>query len=194
MIQGGTISCRAAGPSFQAVYDACDPKEDQCRPGAVCLQESVDQPACGAHCYRHCRGDGDCPNARCTIEIQFGSASTTSKVCSPPLDACNPFGAARCSISASRPYPTFACYVMSSSYPDIPICDCAGTTPIGQSCMYEHQCEPGGECVLVGSVRICRRVCKVGLPVNSPLASGGCPAASPTCTAFPGGSQFGYCH
>jgi hypothetical protein len=59
--------------------------------------------------------------------------------------------------------------------------------------MFEHECEPGGECVLLGMVRLCRRVCKVGVPTGMPLL-GGCPVATPTCTQFPGGSQFGYCH
>jgi hypothetical protein len=193
-LEGGNNVCRAQDPPFLQQYDACEPKDDRCRPGTICLQESEDHPACGSHCYRHCRADSDCPNAKCTIDVQFGSAATASKVCSPPMDACSPFGAARCSAAANRPYPTFGCYVMSSSYPDIPICDCAGTTPIGMTCMFEHECEPGGECVLLGMARLCRRVCKVGAPAATPVALGGCPLMMPTCTAFPGGSQFGYCH
>ncbi|HXU82419.1 MAG TPA: hypothetical protein VN914_13545 [Polyangia bacterium] len=191
---GGNATCAAEGPTFIQHLDSCEPKDDKCRPGTICLQESPDHPACGAHCYRHCRTDADCTNAKCTIEVQFGNSATTNKVCSPPMDACNPFGPARCSPSSNRPYPTFACYVMSSSYPDIPICDCAGTTPAGSPCTYEHECEPGAECVLLGSVRACRKVCKVGAPPATPVMLGGCPAVNPTCTAFPGGSQFGYCH
>jgi hypothetical protein len=194
-LASGMPTCSAEGPSFVAQYDSCDPKDDRCSPGTICLQESPDHPACGAHCYRHCRSDADCgSNAKCTIEVQFGNSLTTSKVCSPPADACNPFGPARCSLSTARPYPTFGCYVMSATYPDTAICDCAGTTPVGQACTYEHECEPGAECVLFGTARLCRKVCKVGLPAGSPVAVGGCPLAAPTCTPFPGSSQFGYCH
>jgi hypothetical protein len=192
-LEGGNTNCRAEGPTFLQQYDACEPKDDRCRPGTICLQESQDHAACGSHCYRHCRTDGDCPNAKCTIEVQFGNSATTNKVCSPPMDACSPFGQGMCSSGSMRPYPTFGCYVMSSTYPDIPICDCAGTTGIGMACTYEHECVPGAECVLLGSVRQCRRVCKVGLPVTVGVLMGGCPPMA-TCTAFPGGSTFGYCH
>jgi hypothetical protein len=193
-LDGPVTACRAETQPFIQQYETCNPMADRCRPGTICLQESVDHPSCESHCYKHCRTDADCPMAKCTIEVQFGANATKYKVCSPPSDGCSPFGPARCSAAANRPYPTFACYVMSSSYPDIPICDCAGTTPIGQSCKYEHECEPGGECVLLGSVRLCRRVCKVGLAPGSALLLGGCPMTDPVCTAFPGGSQFGYCH
>jgi hypothetical protein len=193
-LEGGNTVCRQQDAPFIGYYDSCDPKADTCRPGTICLQESQDHAACGSHCYRHCRSDSDCPNAKCTIDVQFGSAATSSKVCSPPMDGCNPFGPARCTNTTGRPYPTFACYVMSSNYPDIPICDCAGTTPAGMQCTYEHECEPGAECVLLGMARTCRRVCKVGLPLGTLPINGGCPMLMPTCTAFPGGTQFGYCH
>lgn len=192
---GGNALCSTEGPNFLQQYDACEPKDDKCRPGTICLQESPDHPLCGAHCYRHCRLDGDCPNAsKCTIDVQFGNSATSNKVCSPPMDACTPFGPGRCSPGSMRPYPTFGCYVMSSTYPDIPVCDCAGTTPIGQMCMYEHECEPGAECVLLGMARLCRKVCKVGAVMGTPVMLGGCPLNAPTCTMFPGGSMFGYCH
>jgi hypothetical protein len=190
-IDGGVVVCRKEGPNFLEMYDSCVPANDQCRPGSICLQEAVDHPACGAHCYRHCRGDSDCsPGSKCTIDIQFGTTGTDSKVCAPPPDPCNPFGPARCA-RTDRPYPTFGCYLMSSSHPDIPICDCAGTIKTGDPCTFEHECEPGAECVLLGAARLCRRVCKVGV-MGLPVA-GACPLGL-NCTAFPGGSAFGYCH
>jgi hypothetical protein len=192
-LEGGNNVCRDEGPNFLNEYAACEPRDDRCRPGTICLQESSDHPACGARCYRHCRADADCPMAKCSVEVQFGASATKHKVCSPPMDACNPWGPATCSPTSGRNLPTFGCYVMSSTYPDIPICDCAGTTGIGMACTYEHECVPGAECVLLGSVRQCRRVCKVGLPVTVGVLMGGCPPMA-TCTAFPGGSTFGYCH
>jgi hypothetical protein len=192
-LEGGNPVCRAEGPMFTEQYGSCSPSADQCKPGTICLQESQDHPGCGAHCYRHCRADADCPNAKCSVEVQFGMSTTTDKVCSPPMDTCNPFGPARCMMQGMRPYPTFGCYVMSSTYPDIAICDCAGTTLVGQACKYEHECEPGAECVLLGMARLCRRVCKVGAPPGPPIM-GGCPVMNPTCTPFPGGATFGYCH
>jgi hypothetical protein len=193
-LESGNNVCRAEGPNFLTEYAACEPRDDRCRPGTICLQESQDHPACGARCYRHCRSDADCPNAKCSVEVQFGASATKHKVCSPPMDACNPWGQATCSPASGRAQPTFGCYVMSSVYPDIPICDCAGNIPIGQQCMYEHECVPGAECVLANGLRACRRVCKVGVPPMSPVPIGGCGVGNMmTCVAFPGSSQFGYC-
>jgi hypothetical protein len=193
-VVNGTPGCQAEGPSFLQQYETCEPRDDRCRPGTICLQDSVDQPSCGAHCYRHCHADADCPSSRCNIDIQFGSASTIHKVCSPPVDPCSPIGPARCSAGANRPSPSFGCYTMSADDPDLTICDCAGPLAIGMSCTYRHECQPGAECVLSGMVRLCRRVCGVGLPAGTPVAMGGCPVLNPTCTAFPGGALFGYCH
>jgi hypothetical protein len=194
-LAGGQVSCVAEGPSFLQESDSCVPTDDQCRPGALCLEESdKDHPACGAHCYRHCRDNSDCANgSKCSVDVQFGASATTYTVCSPPADACNPYGAARCTGGRTdRPYPTFACYVLSSSFPDTAICDCAGTVKTDSPCSYEHECEPGSECVAVpGQQRLCRRVCRVG--VTGLPAIGGCPVGM-TCTAFPRGTTFGYCH
>lgn len=187
----GVPTCNGSGPNTLQPYDSCLPNDDQCIPGHICLQESVDHPACGAHCYRHCRDDGDCSGgARCDIDVQFGGSATSWNVCSAPTEACNPFGPAHC-LRADRPYPTFGCYVMSSRHPDLTVCDCAGTIKTGDPCSYEHQCEPGSECVSANSVRICRRTCKVGV-TGLPVV-GGCPVGT-TCTAFPASSTFGYCH
>src|SRR5206468_2948603 len=95
-LESGNTVCRGDMPPFLQPNDSCDPRDDHCRPGTICLQESTDHPACGAHCYRHCRADSDCPNAKCSVEVQFGNSTTTNKVCSPPMDACNPFNMARC--------------------------------------------------------------------------------------------------
>jgi hypothetical protein len=193
-LQNGNNVCRDEGPNFLNEYAACDPVDDRCRPGTICLQESMDHPACGARCYRHCRSDTDCPMAKCSVDVQFGNSATKHRVCSPPMDACNPWGMATCSSASGRALPTFGCYVMSSTYPDIPICDCAGTLPIGAMCMFEHECVPGAECVLAGGVRACRRMCKVGLPAMSPIPIGGCGLMTPmVCNPFPGSTQFGYC-
>ena len=191
-LENGNPVCRVEGPDFKSEYQDCDPKADLCRPGAICLQESDLHPACGAHCYRLCRTDTECPGAKCSVDVQFGTSTTTYKACSPPVDTCQPWGAARCTNQAARPATTFGCYIMSGAYPDLAICDCAGTTLTGQPCMFEHECEPGSECVAVDKVRLCRRVCKLGAgPLATPM-TGGCPATL-TCTMFPGSSVYGYC-
>jgi hypothetical protein len=190
-LEAGLAVCRQAGPVFLQQYDSCVPSDDNCRPGTICLQESMDHPACGNHCYRHCRDNGDCPNGtKCSVEVNFGNASSPNKVCSPPIDGCNPFGQARC-VKNDRPYPTFGCYLLSSNFPDVAVCDCAGSVKTGDPCTFEHECEPGSECVSAGT-RICRRVCKVGVTTGGP-AVGGCPL-NMICTPFPKGLTFGYCH
>jgi hypothetical protein len=101
---------------------------------------------------------------------------------------------AACSPSSGRALPTFGCYVMSATYPDISICECAGTIPVGQACNYEHECVPGAECIMAAGVRTCRRLCKVGLPAGSPIPTGGCGVAPGVlCQPLPGSAQFGYC-
>jgi hypothetical protein len=189
-LEAGNPACRPEGPVFLQQFDSCVPSDDKCRPGTICLQEQMDNPACGNHCYRHCRENTDCPNgSKCSVDVNFGNASSPNKVCSPPADGCNPFGPARC-VRSDRPYPTFGCYLLSSSFPDVAICDCAGTKKPGEPCMFEHECEPGSECVSAGT-RVCRRVCKVGV-MGLPVV-GGCPATM-TCTPFPQGMTYGYCH
>jgi hypothetical protein len=191
-LEGGNAVCRAQAPPFIGPYETCnpDPKLDTCRPGLICLQENDMRPACGAHCYRHCRVDADCGmGAKCSVEIQFGSMSSPSRVCSPAPEACSPWGQARCGMPVQRPYPTFACYVMSNLYPDTTICDCAGTAKPGDPCQFEHDCEPGSECVVFMGVRSCRKVCAIGATTT---LTGGC-AIGMTCNAFPGSTKWGYC-
>jgi hypothetical protein len=188
---GGVAVCRAQpGPSVN-LGESCDAADDRCQPGLLCLQEGPDHPACGAHCYRHCRADSDCSGgAKCTIEVQFASSTRSNFVCTAPPEACSPWGAARCATAGQRPFPTFGCYVMSAAFPSLAVCDCAGTVKPGQACTYEHECEPGSECVAIGGSRLCRRVCEVGV-VAGPVA-GGC-SINQTCTAFSSGAKFGYC-
>ncbi len=193
---------------------------DQCARGLICLREP--RPVCGAHCYKYCRSDSDCqppalgmPNSgsRCTGLVDPRSTLTSTKVCSPPRDDCDPsFGlgqlAPRCtSQGGPRPFPTFGCYVLSTDYPDIPVCDCAGflteedTTPTPMrpdppGCSGDRTCVPGFDCVpnsagpTAKPVTVCRRVCK--------LAGGApCPPAQ-TCTSFmsnmrPPSRIYGYC-
>jgi hypothetical protein len=191
-LEGGSPTCRAQAAPFAGPYEACnpDPKLDTCRPGLICLQENDARPACAAHCYKHCRADGDCTmGAKCSIEIQFGAMTSPARVCSPPPEACTPWGAARCGMPGQRPYPTFACYVMSNMYPDVTICDCAGTAKPGDPCMFEHDCEPGSECVVFQMARTCRRVCAVGATT---ALTGGCPVGM-ACNTFPNSTKWGYC-
>jgi hypothetical protein len=191
-LEGGAAVCRNQAGPFQALGQTCDPKADVCRPGTICLQESLDHPACGAHCYRHCRADADCAGgAKCAIEVQFGVSTTTSRVCTAPAEGCDPYGAARCLNVGQRPYPTFGCYLMSSDQTNLTICDCAGTVAIGMACTYQHQCVPGAECVLDGNARLCRKVCSVELVVGPNPAP--C-ALNQVCTPFPGSTKYGYCH
>lgn len=186
----GVAQCGKQAPPFAGPNDRCDPKADTCRPGLICLSES-NPAACQAHCYRFCRADGDClGNAKCTTEIILGDMATGNKVCSPPPEGCNPWGPAACTNRAANPSPTFACYVLSARFSDIAVCDCAGTKKLNETCDFEHECEPGHECVKLGTQALCRRVCS--LAATGGVLMGGCPVGQ-VCTAFPSSTKYGYC-
>jgi len=183
----GMAACVPPAPTPVHVGGACSANLDDCAAGAVCLDEA--SPACQSHCYRYCRIDTDCAGgARCTIDVEVGGA-TVAKACSVPPEDCDPTGEAPC-LAGDRPAPTFGCYVVSAAAPDKAVCDCAGNRKQGQSCMFEHECSPGLECVRVGGgAGACRRVCRLGL-------AGGCPngsACTPLGTAATPSTVFGYC-
>jgi hypothetical protein len=187
---GADLVSDVAG-AFQALGETCDIMNDTCRPGTICLQESLDHAACGAHCYGYCRTDGDCGGgAKCIIDVQFGSSSTLEHVCTAPVDGCDPWGVARCQNAPQRPYPTFGCYLMSVNQTNQTICDCAGTVPLGMPCRFEHECVPGAECVLYGGATLCRQICSTQAGAPGPAL---CPMGQ-TCTPFPGSTKYGYCH
>jgi hypothetical protein len=176
------VACVDSSDATLAVGDTCNPQENRCRPGGMCMREARD--VCGAHCYQLCRVDSDCgPNRRCTTPLPAMGGVTVS-ACSAPAEGCDPIGAAACT-SAGHPAPTFACYILTTRYADMTACACAGTKTEGAACQAEHECTPGLECVsLMPGNASCRRVCRLG--------ASGCPAGQ-TCTAFPGARVYGFC-
>jgi hypothetical protein len=181
--------CQAATGTL-ALYDTCNPSGDTCRPGAVCLPEFQDR--CGAHCYRFCRVDDDCPGmSRCKAEAHDERGNLLYKVCSPRIETCNPIGAMpRCGPAgnADRPWPNFACYMLSVDSPEDSVCECAGTLAEGAVCDREYSCVPGNECVPVGSDTRCRRLCTPGAVPT--LA--GCPVGQ-NCVALASSRTRGFC-
>lgn len=191
----GVLTCKQQNPPFKLLTEECDSKDDTCRPGLICLVEDAEDPrraACNAHCYRHCRNDSDCQSlstfSKCSIEVAFSGTTLTAKTCTQAPENCNPWGMARCK-AVDRPAGTFACYVLSTA-PDQTICECAGLLTDGQTCMYEHDCVAGFECVAVSGKRTCRKVCSRDA---APPLGAGCPLLTPTCTAFNGSTKYGYC-
>jgi hypothetical protein len=165
----------------------CSTTLDDCSAGYVCLSEATD--ACGAHCYRFCRADADCPGgALCDLDVVVANKSV-AKACSSAPERCDPTGEARCT-NPARPSPPFGCYVLSAEDPDSATCDCAGSKPLGAACMFEHECAPGLECIRVsGAAGTCRRLCHLGV-------AGGCPAGAacnPLGTAAAPSAVYGYC-
>ena len=190
----GGLVCQNESPPFQGLADPCDASDDSCRPGLVCLIEDADEPrhaACGAHCYQHCRVDGDCqkvsPISKCGIGVTFPGSNLKLQACTQGPESCKPWGDALCAKTAERPAGTFACYVLTSA-PDQTICECAGLVPAGQPCMFEHDCVAGYDCV-EGALqdRRCRRMCAMG-----GNAEARCPLPQ-TCSSFAGSTKYGYC-
>jgi hypothetical protein len=184
--------CEAAAPATLALYDTCNPDGDTCRAGAVCLPEFQDR--CGAHCYRFCRIDSDCPpQSRCKGEAHDDQGTLLYKICSPRIEECDPTGATpRCAPgnSADRRWPDFACYMLSVSNPDERVCECAGTLAEGVECSQEYSCIPGTECIpLAGDRARCRRLCTVAGVVVNPTPC----AVSQRCVPLPGSQRLGFC-
>jgi hypothetical protein len=190
---GSGNECRAMNTPGDSLYDSCDSIQDSCRQGLVCLPEfNPDQ--CGAHCYRYCRADLDCPEgSRCVGEVSDGAGNPLYKTCTPRGGTCNPTGSnPRCTDNApaDRSFPAFACYIVSPEFPDETVCECAGTVPEGQRCERTYECVPGNECIPVGTDIRCRRLCT---PLLSPLMpTVTCPTGQ-ACIAFPGTRKVGYC-
>lgn len=188
----GTNTCAPAAGSSLEAYETCDAEgEDRCRPGSVCLPEV--QERCQAHCYRFCRTDDDCPAmARCRAEAHDGQGNLLYKVCSPRVENCNPAGPnPRCGPvgNAQRPWPQFACYMLSIQTPEESVCECAGVLPEGATCNLEYSCVPGTECVPVGNDFKCRRLCTIDGVVLNPTAC----SLPQRCTPFPNSRRLGFC-
>ncbi len=157
-VSENTTVCGASGVALSRnLYESCDPNDDRCQPGAICLREV--RAECGAHCYRYCRTDSECgARSKCTGEIQIDNSNVPQKICSPQLQDCQPWaGGNRCNGRQN-----FGCYILSGLQPDLAICECAGTTREGLSCTFEHECQPGLECLPVNGVKACRRLCQMG--------------------------------
>lgn len=180
---GYSFACAAppADPQLKT-FDICDPNNDLCMPGRVCLAPPSDSEGCVSRCYRHCRQDADCPvKSRCTIPIDVSDGTNHLMTCSPPAVVCNPIqnnAAAACSNSPTGS----TCYVFSSSYADETMCDCTGTRKAGETCKGLHSCEPGYECV----GETCRKLC---LQV---AGAAGC-AAGQSCVPYSGSTKYGTC-
>jgi hypothetical protein len=190
---GGGNKCAPITMPIRGHYESCDPVNDRCRPGDVCLPEF--RPVCGSHCYRFCRVDSDCGMiARCTGEAQDDAGNLLYKVCSAKIEqpGCNPTGAAPCGLSAGpdRQGPAFGCYMLSHEHSDETVCECAGTQPEGAACEREYQCVPGNECLKIGTETKCRKLCTAeGGGVLPPVLCG----IGQRCIPFPSGRKHGYC-
>jgi hypothetical protein len=185
--KGGAF-CRVESAPFPAQYERCDMANDTCRPGLICIEELPGRTDCGAHCYRLCKTDAQCPTgATCSEMIQV-MGQNIGNACSIPVEDCNPYGQARCAMPLLRPAPSFGCYLVPSN-PDLAACQCAGTIKTGDTCKFKFDCEPGAECIAGASGAVCRKVCLIGA-----LTGGGaCPATQPICEKIPKSTKYGYC-
>jgi hypothetical protein len=191
---GSSNLCRAATPNGEQLYGACDPIQDACRPGLVCLPEFTPE-TCGAHCYRFCRQDEDCgQNSRCVGEVSDAGGKSLYKTCSPRGFNCNPTGTnARCGDGAppDRRFPAFGCYIVSPQYPDETVCECAGILAVGDKCERTYECVPGAECIPLSPTDVkCRRLCTPPLSPTQPVVA--CDLGQ-TCVPFARSNKIGFC-
>ena len=181
---GYSFECQAPPEgTLLDTFQACDPQNDLCKPGHVCLTPPKNSSGCTAQCNRFCRVNGDCPtNSYCVFSIDLGGQRTAS-VCSPPAVLCEPAQTSAATACGSSPSGS-SCYVFSADLPDQTMCDCAGTLPPSAACSELHSCIPGYECV----ADKCQKTCL--------LATGGAVAcgSGKTCVPLFGtSSKFGVC-
>jgi len=192
-----TFKCEETAQSATAVFVApmhsCAADTSRCAPGSVCVADDV----CGHLCYRTCRASQDCgSNSRCTASTIVDSTNQPVKnvfFCSPPLESCNPVGAATCNSGISG----FKCVFLAgltgagnldpSTAPST-VCDCSSqhTQAVGQKCTsLPDNCQPGSVCVGEGQTATCHSVCSLSV-------AGGCPSGS-ACTPIYTSTTYGYC-
>jgi hypothetical protein len=181
--EGGNVNA-----SFIPPFGTCnEPDTNLCAPGAVCIADSAQR--CPNLCYKTCRVDVDCPaKSRCTrtaIYDNGGSLVGGVYLCSPPVEACNPTGAAACNAAAAGFKCVFLAGLTGVMNTDETVCDCESmhAEAVGSACSANPDtCQPGAVCIN----EVCRTVCTLG-------ATGtGCPSGY-TCAPIYNSSRYGYC-
>jgi hypothetical protein len=190
---GNSFTCETtsepANFSFVDPVGQCNPPNNNaCAPGSVCIGDDV----CGNLCYKTCRAAADCGlNSRCTQDLVLDSDGQTPVVpnaylCSPPIESCNPTGAAACANARANFNCVFIAGLTDVKIGDSTTCDCATlhSVAIGGKCSTTpDDCQPGAACVNGA----CRRLC------NLKATASPCPTGAGVCTAIYGSTQYGYC-
>ncbi len=181
-----SFDCEASAPPANTVFknplEACNGSDTElCAPGSVCIPDNL----CGNLCYKLCRTDEDCGgNSRCTTSTIVVGDQPVSNVlfCSPPIETCNPVGAAACSPARTDFNCVFLAGLTGIGNTDNTVCDCSTLhyNALGTSCSpTPDDCQPGLVCVN----GTCHAVC------NLSGTTAGCSA----CTAIYGSKSYGYC-
>jgi hypothetical protein len=184
-----SFQCEASpqNPStFVDVQQTCTgSRSESCAPGSVCINDDV----CPWLCFRTCRKDLDCgTNSRCSaLGILDLSSNPVANVylCTPPIESCNPSGAASCATARAELGCVFLAGLTGIATTDATVCDCrtTHTGAVGAACStLPDDCQPGAVCV----DGTCRQICDRG-------ASGtACPGLG-VCSPIYDSTRYGYC-
>jgi len=168
------------------VGDICDPSNDKCQPGDICLLEA---DTCGKNigrCYQYCTTNAQCASPiagrTCEIPILDGNNNDTRyRTCSLGSQMCNPMA----TTNNGCPNPGLGCYVNTAG---ATFCDCANramSVALGGVCTAYNDCGHGLICTpqagLAGTH--CRQIC---LTSGTNTCQNG-----QHCMAVAGG--YGYC-
>lgn len=175
----------ASAATFIPPLGSCEGNTSMCAPGSVCIDDTV----CSRLCYRTCRLDQDCGStSRCTASTIVDAQNQGVKnlfFCSPPVEVCNPTGAAAC----ASPRGGFKCVFLSGmvgvAKDDATVCDCSSlhTQPLGQKCtVAPDNCQPGTVCVS----GTCHSICSLKASGSACPSGGG-------CTPVYNSQNYGYC-
>ena len=174
---GAKLTCTAAGDKQHG--QACNPDADDCAPGHICRR---DCDGLVARCYRFCRNGANtrdvCDGQACDIMLNDPDGLATGvSVCEPPLEDCNPVGAAN-----GCDNPMLGCYV-SNSATGRTVCDCKGAGQPGGACGVFSSCIPGYRCITLNGVNTCLKTCTIGSATD----------CSPNLCMSAGGGMYGFC-
>jgi hypothetical protein len=153
------------------VEDACS-APNECKPGLLCISSK---------CHEVCNPKTGGPDPKCKFKCPLTMASITGEddvgVCSLSDDkpSCNLLAQ-----NCEKEYE--ACYF---SY-DGPFCDTKGSTPVGEACVQENDCEEGSACFASS----CKTICTPSAGGQGPHPE--CVDQYAKCPNLPGTSS-GYC-
>jgi hypothetical protein len=192
----GAPTCASLDPSPKLPGAACNIntgpvyQSDDCDRGAICLN-SGGAGEVSANCFTLCRNSTNCRGVATGCTPRPLGIGTTTLVCDPPPDTCDPTVPTACcnpiTDDTSCKGSPGTCYLLSKDSQtgnSRTVCEFAsGGTNAKIACTYSRECLAKLTCAPSPGGGLCQRVCDDTHP---------CPAGA-LCNKATTGGQYGYC-